>query len=214
MSTILPKKKKQLLLLLKKQISKNGYAPTLTELASELKLSSVATVHEHLEFLEKEGFIKRHKKTHQIEIVPHDNLDTLGMNYDEAYLAATTIELPVVGLITAGLPIEAIEDREMVLSVPQEMVKSKNSFILKVRGDSMIDELIADGDYVICEKTDWAENGDIVVALLEDGTATLKKFYKNKDSVSLEPANKKYQPIQVKQVTIQGRVSGIIRKFS
>lgn len=214
MTIILPKKKKQMLNYLKKYIAENGYAPTLSEIAKKFKLSSVATVHEHLEFLEKEGFIKRDKKDRKkIEIMPHDNLDTLGMNYDDAYLAASAIELPVVGLITAGLPIEAIEDRDMTLSVPHELIKKKNSFILKVKGDSMIESLIADGDYVVCEKTDLARDGDIVVALLEDGTATLKKFFKHKNFIRLQPANKKYQPMKVKSLIIQGKVTGIIRNY-
>jgi len=214
MTIILPKKKKQILNFLKKSIGKDGYAPTLTDIAKKFNLSSVATVHEHLEFLEKEGFIKRDKKSKQIEIIKHENLDTLGMNFDDNYMAASAIELPVVGLITAGLPIEAIEDHEMTLSVPQELTKGKSSFILKVKGDSMIDELIADGDYVICEKTSSPNDGEIVVALLEDNTATLKKFYKHKDYVRLQPANKKYRPIKVKNVTIQGRVTGIIRNYN
>ena len=211
MTKILPKRKKQLLKFLNNYIKKNSYAPTLTEIAKKFNLSSVATVHEHLEYLEKEGFIKRNKR--DIKIINHANLDTLGMNYDEAYIASTTIELPVVGLITAGQPIEAIEDRDISLAVPQELIKNKSSFILKVKGDSMVESLIADGDYVVCEKTEIAHDGDIVVALLDDGSATLKKFFKHKNFVRLQPANKKYRPIKVKNITIQGRVTGIIRKY-
>jgi len=213
MPKVLPKQKQRILAFLKKYIQKNGYAPTLTEIANKFNLSSVATVHEHLAYLEKEGFVKKDPLTKDVQIIEHENLDTLGMNYNEAYLAATAIELPVIGLITAGLPIEAIEDQEMTISVPQEITRGRESFILKVKGDSMKDELIADGDYVVCEKTSSPQDGDIVIALLEDNTATLKKFYKHKNYIRLQPANKKYRPVKVKNVTIQGKVVGIIRNY-
>jgi repressor LexA len=121
--------------------------------------------------------------------------------------------LPVVGLITAGKPIEAIERPGEEISVPQELVRQKNAFVLKVRGDSMIESLIADGDYVVVEKTDYARDGDMVVAMLDDGTATLKKLFRKKTFVRLQPANKAYKPIDVPNVIIQGRVLGVMRSY-
>jgi len=204
MVTVLPNKKQKILQFLKDYIKRNNYAPTLTEIAKEFKLSSLATVHEHLQFLEDNGFIKRDKDTSRgITIIDNDEEDS---NVD-------AINVPLVGLITAGEPIEAIEDREQEIPVPKEMVSNKNSYILKVKGDSMIESLITDGDYVVCEKTDYAKNGDTVVALLEDGTATLKKFFRTKNYIRLQPANKKYKPRYEKNVIVQGRVLGIIRKF-
>ncbi len=205
MVTVLPNKKQIILQFLKDYIKQNNYAPTLTEIAKAFKLSSLATVHEHLQFLEDHNFIKRDKDTTRgITILnnPEDNSkDSL------------SVLLPVVGLITAGEPIEAIENRDNEIPVPKEMLGNKNSYILKVKGDSMIESLITDGDYVVCEKTDYAKNGDTVVAMLEDGTATLKKFFKTKNLIRLQPANKKYKPRYEKNIIVQGRVLGIIRKF-
>ncbi len=204
MTTILPKKKQQILQYLKDYISDHGYAPTLTEIAQEFNVSSLATVHEHLQFLEKHNFIQRDKDQARGITIPE---------LEQEQTDANAVSVPVVGLITAGEPIEAIENRDMELPVPKELVNDKNAYVLKVSGDSMIESLIADGDYVICEKTDYAKNGDTVVALLEDGSATLKKFFKTKSYIRLQPANKKYKPRYEKNVIVQGRVLGIIRKF-
>ncbi|MBI4414893.1 MAG: transcriptional repressor LexA [Candidatus Kerfeldbacteria bacterium] len=207
MTTILPKKKQELLSFIKDYINRNGYAPTLTEIAKTFKVRSLATVHEHLEFLERNGFIRRSSNGRR-------ELTVLAPDAEAVYDEAASFSLPLVGLITAGKPIEAIEDREAMMSVPQEIVGKKNAYILRVRGDSMIESLIADGDLIIVEKTDYARDGDMVVALLDDGTATLKKFYRQKNLIRLQPANKNYKPLLVKSVIIQGRVLGVIRKVS
>ncbi len=204
MTTILPHKKQQILSFLKKYIQEHGYAPTLTEIAKKFRLNSLATVHEHLELLEKLGFIRRNRG--EMTIVEQDA--------QSVWQEAAGVSLPLVGLITAGKPIEAVEERDAMMTVPQEIVGRKNAYMLKVRGDSMIESLIADGDMVIVEKTEYAKDGDMVVALLEDGTATLKKFYKHKNYVRLQPANKSYKPLLVKSVVIQGRVLGVIRKVT
>lgn len=204
MTTILPKKKQKILQFLKDYIKEHGYAPTLTAITKEFKLSSLATVHEHLQFLENNGFIIRDKNQPR---------DITILQLDKESTKETLVLVPVVGLITAGEPIEAIEDRELEIPVSKEIIKNKNSYILKVKGDSMIESLISDGDFVICEKTEYAKNGDTVVALLEDGTATLKKFFKTRNYIRLQPANKKYKPLYTKNVVIQGKVLGIIRKF-
>lgn len=203
MVTILPQKKQKILQYLTDYIQENGYAPTLTEIAKEFKLSSLATVHEHLQQMEEAGFIRRDKDARRGITV---------IEQEETKISNATM-LPVVGLITAGAPIEAIENRDLELPVPSEMIKNKNAYILKVKGDSMIESLITDGDFVICEKTEYAKDGDTIVALLEDGTATLKKFFKTKNLIRLQPANKKYKPLYTKNIIIQGKVLGIIRKF-
>lgn len=204
MTIVLPRQKQQVLQFLRDYIADHRYAPTLSEIAKRFKLSSLATVHEHLQFLEEHGFIKR-SSGHGREIII--------LKPDPELQSTSAISLPVVGLITAGSPIEAIENRDLELPVPKEIVKNKNAYILKVKGDSMIESLIADGDYVICEKTEYAKDGDTVVAMLEDGTATLKKFFKTKNLIRLQPANKKYKPLYSQNVIIQGRVLGIIRQF-
>jgi len=211
MTIILPKKKQQILDYLKEYIEKNGYAPTLSEVAKKFKVSSLSTIHEHLAFLEKKGFIKRKGNVRAKEMVIQDT--SHGENVIDAYVDGESINLPLVGLITAGSPIEAIENRETEIPVPVEITRGRQCYILKVKGDSMIESLIADGDLVVVEKTEYAKNGDMVVAVLDDGTATLKKFYKEKNYVRLQPANKKYKPIMAKNILIRGRVIGIIRKY-
>lgn len=209
MTIILPEKKQKLLAFLKSYIEKHGYAPTLTEIAKAFGVNSLATIHEHLQFLEDNGFLKRSKKGAREIVILDETTTNAGLDD-----RSSSIAIPLVGLITAGKPIEALEDREAMVSVPQEIVGRKNAYMLKVRGDSMIESLIADGDYVVVEKTDYARDGDMVVALLEDGTATLKKFYRHKNFIRLQPANKNYKPLQVRSVVIQGRVLGVIRKIN
>ncbi|OGY92256.1 MAG: repressor LexA [Candidatus Komeilibacteria bacterium RIFCSPLOWO2_02_FULL_48_11] len=210
MTIILPKKKRQILQYLTDYIVKHNFAPTLSEIAKKFKVSSLATVHEHVKFLEDNGFIKRRGdvRAREMQIISPQSSDV-----EETYLAGQTIGVPLVGLITAGAPIEAIETQEDEIAVPAEITRGRQCYILKVKGDSMIESLIADGDLVVVEKTEYAANGDMVVAVLDDGTATLKKFYKEKSFVRLQPANAKYQPIIAKSILIRGRVIGIIRKY-
>lgn len=203
MTKVLPKKKRQILDFLTEYIDERGYAPTLQDIAAHFNLSSAATVHEHIAYLEEHGFIR--KEDGELEIVTQNGPEpATGRNF---------FQLPVVGLITAGSPIEAIENHDDTVAVPAELA-SDNAFILKVKGDSMVDSLIADGDYVIIKKQNTAIEGDIIVALLEDGSATLKEYHKEKDHIRLQPRNKKYEPIRVKHVDIQGKVTGIMRAFA
>ena len=208
MATILPKKKQALLKFLNEYIQTHRYAPTLTEIAKEFNVSSLSTIHEHLDFLEKSGFIRRDKQQARGITILDIEEDRINPEAGAAF-----IRLPLVGTIAAGQPIEAIENRDALIAVPQEIVGKKNAYILRVKGDSMIESLVADGDYVVVEKTDYAKDGDMVVALLEDGTATLKKFYRQKNYVRLQPANPKYKPLLLNTVVIQGRVLGVIRQF-
>lgn len=207
MAPILPKQKQRILQYLKDYIALHGYAPTLTEVAKEFKLSSLATVHEHLAFLEVRGFIRRVAGEERgIKL-----LEPRSEEFEEDW--KPSIVLPLVGVITAGKPIEAVERSDETIAVPQELVRRKNAYVLKVRGDSMIESLIADGDYVVVEKTEFAQDGDMVVAMLDDGTATLKKLFRKKNFVRLQPANKAYKPIDVPNVVIQGRVLGVMRSY-
>ncbi len=206
MAPILPKTKQKILQYLKDYISQHGYAPTLGEIAKHMGVHALSTVHEHLQFLEERGFIER-AEGEERGIALTSRLKTF------AATIARSITLPIVGTIAAGSPIEAIESRDVSLAVPEEIVRGKNAYVLKVRGDSMIESFIADGDYVVIEKTDFAKDGDTVVALLDDGTATLKKMFKKRNFIRLQPANKTYSPIDVKSVVIQGKVLGVIRQY-
>ncbi len=208
MTAVLTKKKKQLLDYIEQFKAKHGFFPTLEEIAKRFKLKSQATVHQHLAELEKLGFIQRQARQARAMQLSASSLPA------EHYQSETSTELPLVGVITAGTPIEAVEDRTETLTVPRHMIRSDNTYVLKVKGDSMVESLIADGDYVVVEKQDYAHDGDIVVALLEDGSATLKEFHREKNYVRLQPRNKLYKPIKVRHVVIQGKVLGIIRKFN
>ena len=201
------KKQKQILDFISQYIQINGYSPTLQEIADAMGLSSLATVHEHLQALEKKNIIKRYDgAVRGIEVVD---------NTVNASLSA--IELPLIGYIAAGEPIEAIEnDLSTVMVSPDMVSKSKRCFVLQVRGSSMIDEGIMDGDYVVLKQQETAENGQIVVALIDEGFATLKKFYKEKGGkIRLQPANEEMEPIIVdaNQVKIQGVVTRIVRRY-
>lgn len=184
-----------------------GYSPTMQELADELGVSKV-TVFEHVEALIKKGALLRQpNKARSLEINPEVQLP------DETRCT----RLPLVGAIAAGSPIEAVEDRQFLdleeLFVPRAHTQPGNVFVLRVRGDSMIDEQIRDGDFVVVERRDNARNGQTVVALLDTGEATLKKFYREHGHVRLQPANEKYEPILVNDCQVQGVVIGVLRSY-
>jgi len=204
MAPVIYKRQKQILDFIRQQIMIDGSAPTLRQIADAIGVSSLATVHEHLTTLENKGLIKRKSgKTRAIEIVGEDE-DLLEKEF----------EVPVLGFIAAGAPIEPYTDPNATISLPQSFASSKKRiFVLKVRGESMIEEQIRDGDFVVVEQTDTAMNGDIVVALLDNGMATLKRFFKEATRIRLEPANATMSPIFVKNVSVQGKVVGLIRKY-
>ncbi|MFH2118249.1 MAG: transcriptional repressor LexA [Candidatus Paceibacterota bacterium] len=204
MAVTLYKRQRQIVDFIAQYIQKNGFAPTLKEIARAIGVSSLATVHEHLQALERKNVIKRHEGTVRgIEMV------------DRTFLRVTdSIDLPILGFIAAGSPIEPYTDPEATFKVSPEMVTSKKrAYILQVKGQSMIEDHIDDGDYVVIEETQEVSNGDIVVALLDNGLATLKRFYKEVTRIRLEPANANMSPIYATNVQIQGRVVGLIRKF-
>ena len=205
MPVTLYKRQKQILGFLSLYIQKYGYSPTLQEIAEALGVSSLATVHEHLQTMAKKGIIKRFAgAVRGIEIVDK----TLGE-------LAKGVEVPLLGFIAAGSPIEPYTDPNATMSVAPDLLSGKkHAFVLKVKGRSMIDEGILDGDYVVVEEQATANNGDIVVAILENGFATLKRFFKEATRVRLEPANSEMAPIFARNVRIQGKVVGIVRRFA
>lgn len=204
MALIIYKRQRQILDFIKQHIVVTGSAPTLREIAEALGVSSLATVHEHLITLEEKGLIKR--KTGKTRAIKITN--------DESRQSVDGINVPILGYIAAGTPIEPYTDPSASMSIPPSMVSSKKrTFLLQVKGESMIEEQIRDGDYVVIEQVETANNGDIVVALLDNGMATLKRFFKETTRVRLEPANSKMSPIFVKNVRIQGKVVGLIRKY-
>lgn len=200
------KRQKELLSYLKKYIEKRGYSPTYQEMADALEVSSVATIFDHLKELAKKNFIKIYSgAVRGIEIVD--------LNL-KSQITNLNVELPLLGYIAAGKPIEVVTQTETIVVSSNLITGRRKAFVLKVKGESMIEEGILDGDYVVVEEQNTANNGDIVVALLPGGFATLKKFYKEKDRIRLEPANAKMEPIYARSVKIQGRVRGIVRRFS
>lgn len=205
MAIVIYKRQRQILDFIKQYIQANGTAPTLRQIANALDLNSLATIHEHLATLEAKGMIKRqHGKVRAIELANTD-FDT----------SAKEMTVPILGFIAAGAPIEPYTDPSASMGIPPSFATSgKRVYVLQVRGTSMIDEQIRDGDYVVIEETNIAKNGQIVVALLDNGMATLKRFYKEETRIRLEPANSTMSPIFVRNVTIQGKVVGLIRKFT
>ncbi|HET6428149.1 MAG TPA: transcriptional repressor LexA [Phycisphaerae bacterium] len=181
---------------------KHGYSPTMQEMADCFGLTKV-TVFEHVGALERKGLLRREAKHRArcLQISPE-------VVFPEDEVAATRIHL--AGRIAAGYPLEAVENPE-TLDLKDVFARSRGTFCLKVTGDSMIDEHIRDGDYVICEQRTDARNGETVVALLEDGEATLKKFYREKGRIRLQPANPSFAPIYVNDARIQGVVIGVLR---
>ncbi|MDD4937649.1 MAG: transcriptional repressor LexA [Candidatus Shapirobacteria bacterium] len=209
MARVLYKRQKQILDYIVKNIDKYGSAPTLTEIAQYLGLSSLSTVHEHLAVLEKKGLIRRYKgAVRGIEIMDNNE------NKNNSILGKM-IELPVLGFIACGEPIEPYTDPNATLAVDPNLVKSGDkSFVLQAKGDSMIDDGILSGDYVVVKEQNQAINGDIVVAVLRNGFATLKRFYREATRIRLQPANSAMSPIYVTDVEIRGKVVAIIRQFN
>ncbi len=205
----LTKRQKEVLDLLVTFLNKHGYSPSFEEIAKSMKLNSLATVHKHITTLEKKGYLRRgYNQSRSIEILQ------LPKPVREQVASRQDIEIPMMGRIAAGRPLEAVEDREM-LSLG-EFARGGNSFVLQVKGSSMRDDHILDGDYIVVEQTQVANTGEIVVALVSGTDATLKRFYREPGGkIRLQPANSEMQPIVVPaaDVRIQGRVIGVLRKY-
>lgn len=207
MPAVLYPRERQLLDFIIQFNQRHGYSPTLKEIGEAMGTRSPATVHEHIDKLRQKGFIKKLDGTARGLEVVIDNYRT-GENQ-------AIVEVPVLGFIAAGVPLEPLSDPNFYISVAPSMIAAnKASYVLQVKGTSMIDDGILDGDFVVIQHQQDAKNGDIVVALLPSGLATLKRIYFEKDRIKLMPANSQMSPIFTTHVKIQGRVVGLIRKYA
>ncbi|MFA7244359.1 MAG: transcriptional repressor LexA [Patescibacteria group bacterium] len=198
----LTRRQKEILDFIRNFIDENGYAPSYREIAYYFELSSTGTVAEYIAILEEKGYLSK------------EAMDARSIQLTPAFASGIeSFEIPLSGMIDAGKPIEAIRTNETI-DIPRDMM-GKKTFALRVRGESMIEDGILDGDYVIIEQTNSPKNGDIVVALVDNANATLKRFYDEKNQIRLQPANSSMRPMRFakKRVTIQGKVRGVIRKF-
>ena len=198
----LTKRQREILDYLNDFIQQHGYAPSLEEIGRRFGLSSLATVHKHLTNLQEKGFIKRSwNRSRSVELIP-------------ARVGTRSVEVPLLGYVAAGAPIEAITGVETI-NVPDDLVGKRDTYVLRVKGDSMIDEQIRDGDFVIVEDRKTAENGEMVIALVGGADVTLKKFYREHGRIRLQPANPAMQPMlfDPEQIQVQGVVIGVMRRY-
>ena len=202
-------KKKEILEFVNRQVQEKGYPPSVREICKAVGFKSTSTVHAYLKSLEEEGLIvKDPSKTRALKVIDESSKNL------EGYISNHEIEnVPIIGRVAAGQPILAVENIEDTFPIPVEYLENSTTFILKIKGDSMINAGILDGDYVIVKQQDTAVNGDIVVALIED-ESTVKTFYKEKDHIRLQPENECYEPIIVyDNISILGKVIALFRKF-
>lgn len=198
----LTKKQSETLDSIRNWIAKYAYAPSYRDLMRAMQIKSPATTYNHVQALISKGYIRlRDGQLRSVELTEKSNIFTKG------------IELPLMGVIAAGQPIEAIENRD-TMTVPLELLPNLNCYALQVKGESMIDDGILDGDYVIIERNFYPQNGDVVVALLDNENATLKKYYREENRIRLQPANKKMKPIYTKNPVIQGIVRAVLRRYA
>jgi repressor LexA len=199
----LTRRQKEILDFVAMHIETRGYAPTIEEIGDHFGLSSLATVHKHLTNLQQKGLIKRKcNRSRALELVPTE-------------VTVRTVEVPLLGRVAAGTPIEAISSSETIF-VPEDMLGRGETYVLQVKGDSMIDEQIRDGDYVIVENRQTARDGEMVIALLDGDNVTLKKLYRELGGViRLQPANAQLDPLFVEaaKIRVQGVVIGVLRKY-
>jgi repressor LexA len=199
----LTKRQREILTYLSAYSEQNGFAPSFEEIAEKFSYNSLATVHEHLTNLERKGYIKRnYNESRAIEILPSE-------------ATPRAVDLPLLGSVAAGMPIEMLENE--TFSVPESFVgRGGNHYVLRVRGNSMVEEQIKDGDFVVVNERRRADNGEMVIALVNGNAATVKKYYRERDGrIRLQPANETMQPIYVHEndVTIQGIVVGVMRRY-
>lgn len=206
MAVTLYKRQRQIVDFLGQFIQKNGYSPTLSEIADAIGVSSLATVHEHLQALIKKKVIRKYEGAIRgIELIEKQMSETL-----------SSVELPIMGFIAAGQPIQPYTDPDATMKIAPTLVSGKKrAFVLQVKGTSMIEEGIFDKDWVVIEEEDLGNvrDGDIVVALLENGLTTLKRFFREKTRIRLEPANSRMSPIYATNLRIQGKLKAVIRKY-
>ena len=210
----LNKREKAILRFIERELNENGYPPSVREIGKAVGLKSTATVHSYLGRLEEAGYISRKdKKGRTLQLIkggkpykPHP------VEHKNVYAGKEMVEVPVVGRITAGAPILAVENITDTFPIPVDFVGNAESFMLTVKGESMIEAGILDGDYILVKKQNTAENGEIVVALIDD-EATVKTFYKEKNHIRLQPENSTMDPIIVPTCNILGKVAGVFRKI-
>jgi repressor LexA len=192
-----------------------GYPPSVREIARAVGLASTSAVHHHLQILEREGYLERGAaQSRAIRLTPTAAL-RLGLSAELVPQSGSSEAhfVPVIGEIAAGGPIEAYQDASETMAIPDLLAPGGDAYVLKVRGDSMIEAHIADGDFVVIRPQSTARNGDIVVAQVEDNAVTLKTFFKEKDKIRLQPANPNYAPQFYDDVRIQGKLIGVIRRL-
>lgn len=198
----LTKKQSEVLAYVKGHLAEQGYAPSYREIADHFGLSSPATIHQYIRTLVDKGFLNT-----------GEDGAARSIELPRPVEAPSSIFLPLAGLITAGMPIEAVEERETFAVPTQFVVDGANSYVLRVKGQSMIEDGILNGDFVVIERNPSPKNGEVVVALLDNAYATLKRFYREPSRIRLQPANHTMNPIYVKDCIIQGVVRAVIRKF-
>lgn len=206
MAVTLYKRQRQIVEFIGQFIQKNGYSPTLSEIAGAIGVSSLATVHEHLQALVKKKIIRKYEGAIR-------GIELIEKHISEAL---SSVELPIMGFIAAGQPIQPYTDPDATMKIAPSLVSGKKrAFVLQVKGTSMIEEGIFDKDYVVIEEEDLGNvrDGDIVVALLENGLTTLKRFFREKTRIRLEPANSSMSPIYATNLRIQGKLKAVIRKY-
>ena len=209
------KREKAILKFIQKEMEKNGYAPSVREIGKAVGLKSTATVHGYLARLTEKGYIKKEEqKGRTLRLLKGGNGEDLTKKHETKnyYTGKEMVEVPVIGKITAGEPILAVENITDTFPIPIDFVGNSESFMLTVRGESMIEAGILDGDYILVKKQNTAENGEIVVALIGE-EATVKTFYKEKDHIRLQPENSTMDPIIVPTCDILGKVAGVFRKL-
>lgn len=215
-TTEINKREKAILKYVEKQILTNGYPPSVREIGKAVGLSSTATVHGYLAKLEEKGYLKKEdKKGRTLKLLKGGNGEPISNNKNQGkdfYTQREMVEVPVIGKITAGEPILAVENVMDTFPIPIDFVGNSEAFMLKVRGESMIEAGILDGDNILVKKQNTARNGEIVVALIGD-EATVKTFYKEKDHIRLQPENSSMDPIIVPNCEILGKVAGVFRKM-
>jgi repressor LexA len=223
-------RRKKILECIARTVAERGYPPSVREIAEAVGLASPSAVHHHLSALERDGLLERGAHSSralrltvrgETELglparrpAPAERAERGRVTPFRMPIERETLALPVIGEIAAGQPIEAYAEGAETLEVPRSLQARDDSYVLRVRGKSMIDALIDDGDYVVVQPQATAHDGDIVVALLEDNGVTLKRFYREKDRIRLQPANAEMEPIYASEVQIQGKVVGVIRKLT
>ena len=223
-------RKQKILESIARAVAERGYPPSVREIAEAVGLASPSAVHHHLTTLEREGLLERGSHSSRaLRLTVRGEAELGGANRRPVALERAgrgrvmpfrmpverdLLALPVIGEIAAGQPIEAYAEGAETLEVPRSLQARDDSYVLRVRGKSMIDALIDDGDYVVVQPQATARDGDIVVALLEDNGVTLKRFYREKDRIRLQPANAEMEPIYASDVQIQGKVVGVIRRLT